>query len=121
MTGRAAAVHVEIKRPTGDAIDVRISGRAEGGVVTELTAALAAVHAEAVRHHVALVEVDLRDVERMSSAGFGALTAWIASVQELPSQIQYRIRVRARRGVEWQRRGLHALRCFAADFVTVVG
>ncbi len=55
----------------------------------------------------------------MSSSCFRTFVTWLSDVQDLPPERQYRIRLRSNATMLWQRRSLHALRCFAHDLVNI--
>ena len=43
----------------------------------------------------------------------------MSEVQDLPAERQYRIRLIANSGMLWQRRSLHALKCFADELIRI--
>ncbi len=55
----------------------------------------------------------------MNSSSFKIFVAWLANVQELPPEKQYKITLRSNPNLHWQRRSLAALSCFAAELVTI--
>ena len=50
---------------------------------------------------------------------FKVFVTWLAQVQELPTEKQYRIHFMSNPNMHWQRRSLAALSCFAVDLVTI--
>ncbi len=55
----------------------------------------------------------------MNSSCFKSFVTWIGEVQDLQPDKQYRIHFRSNPEMLWQRRSLHALRCFAVDLITI--
>jgi hypothetical protein len=53
------------------------------------------------------------------SSCFRSFVSWLSDVQDLPPDQQDRIRRRSNSAMLWQRRSLHALKCFADDLVQV--
>jgi hypothetical protein len=103
----------------GSGITVLLTGNADLDVLTALGALLTEVHARAQGDHVEAVTVDLSKLEFMNSSCFKHFVTWLGNVQELAPEAQYRIHFRSNPSMLWQRRSLHALRCFAADLVTI--
>jgi hypothetical protein len=103
----------------GTRVSVLLRGNADVAALDAVETLLARVHAEASRLGVAEAVVDLKAVELMNSSCFRAFITWIHDVQDLEAGRQYRIRFLSDPGRHWQRRGLHALRAFAVDLVTV--
>lgn len=103
----------------GQAIRLALDGTADVRAVNGLESLFEALHAEALRLKVHEVVVDLRQVEFMNSSCFKRLVSWLACIQDLPSERQYRIRILSDPLRHWQRRSLGALRCFAVDLVRV--
>lgn len=77
------------------------------------------LHAEAQRLGATKVEVDFRELEFMNSSSFKVFVAWLALVQDLAADKQYRIHLRSNPNLHWQRRSLAALSCFAVDLVAI--
>lgn len=103
----------------GRALTVRLTGNAELGARAVLESLLPRVHAEALRLATPEVVVDLTSLEFMSSSCFRTFVTWLSDVQDLPPERQYRIRLRSNASMLWQRRSLHALRCFAHELVDI--
>lgn len=103
----------------GDTITVRFSGNADIRAKEPLEALLVKLHAEAQRVGAKVVAVDFRQLEFMNSSCFKSFVSWIGGVQELPPEKQYRIRFLSNAEMLWQRRSLHALRCFAVDLISI--
>ena len=106
-------------RHTGQTIEVRLSGTADGPANASLDAFLDSVHREGRQRAVGEVRVDLEAVEFMSSSSLKALVAWIGTLHDLPAAERYRIRFRMNPAARWQRRSLHALSMFGGDLVVV--
>jgi hypothetical protein len=77
------------------------------------------LHAEAQRLAVTKVELDFRELEFMNSSSFKVFVSWLAALQDLAPEKQYRIHVRSNPNLHWQRRSLAALSCFAVDLVAI--
>lgn len=108
-------------RTDGPILIVRMTGSAETPAAAELGRFVERVHAEVLRRGVPEVVVDLRDLEFMNSSCLKALVSWLAKLQDLESNRQYRIRFQSDPQKHWQRRSLNALACFAVDLVRVEG
>ncbi len=100
-------------------IEVRLTGNADMAAKDGLDALLPGVHAEAQRMGVHEVRIDFRELEFMNSSCFKSFVSWISDVGELEAKKQYKIRFISKPEMHWQRRSLHALRCFAVDLITV--
>jgi hypothetical protein len=103
----------------GRAIEVRLSGNADLRAIEALEGLLVRLHVEALRLGVERVTVDLRPLEFMNSSCFKGFVTWINEIQSLPDEQRYRLHFRSNAATLWQRRSLHALRCFAVDLITV--
>jgi len=103
----------------GDVLRVRLTGNADLGAKSALQGMLDRVHAEAVRMRLAEVVVDFTGLEFMNSSCFRSFVGWLSDLQDLPPEQQYQVRLLADATVLWQRRSLHALRCFAHDLVRI--
>lgn len=103
----------------GGAVKVLFSGTADMRVNEMLSGFLSAVHGEALRLGVREVSISFRDLEFMNSSCFKSFVVWISEVRELPQEKQYAIRFLSQPGMLWQRRSLHALRCFAVDLISI--
>lgn len=114
----AADISVSAERE-GDAVRVLFRGTADMRVSDALDHVLGAVHAEAQRCGAARVDIDFRDLEFMNSSCFKSFVTWISQVRELEGEKRYAIRFLSRAETLWQRRSLHALRCFAVDLITI--
>ncbi len=103
----------------GDVIDARFSGVAELDGGGQLPLLLKRLHAEALQRKVRQVTVDFSRLEFMNSSCFKGFVTWINEIQELPPETQYRMCIRSNPDFHWQRRSVHALKCFATDLITV--
>ena len=109
-----------VAEPGSDgSVVVRFSGTADMHTIDALDGYLGTVHALALETHAQRVTMDFRKLEFMNSSCFKSFVSWIGRVQELPAAAQYRIEFKSNPQMHWQRRSLNALRCFAADLVTV--
>lgn len=77
------------------------------------------LHEEALRLGTTKVVIDFRELEFMNSSSFKVFVSWLAMVQELPADKQYRIHLLSNPSMHWQRRSLAALSCFAVDLVAI--
>jgi hypothetical protein len=103
----------------GTAITLLLVGDGNMNAIASLEEVLNHLHAEAYRIHAEVVTLDLANLEFMNSACFKKVLAWIDRVQQMDPSSQYRIRFLSNPKVLWQRRSLHALRCFAVDLITL--
>jgi hypothetical protein len=103
----------------GTRIALQLSGTADNAAMDPLDTVLTRVHAEARRLEVADAVIDLRGLEFMSSSCFKSFVTWIADIQELPPPAQYKLKFLSDPARHWQKRSLHALRCFAVELITV--
>lgn len=100
-------------------IRVNLVGDADIRVHAALDAFLASLHAEAQRVSAETVVIDFDRLEFMNSSCFRCFVTWIDAAQALSTSQQYRIHFRSNPERLWQRRSLHALRCFAVDLITI--
>ena len=103
----------------GRILAVKLAGNADLNVKAPLDKFLSSVHDEAQRRRVDEVSVDLRRLEFMNSSCLKSFVWWISTVQEQPSNAQYRITFLSSPSMYWQRRSLNALACLAAELVSV--
>jgi len=101
------------------ALIVRFTGNADLGAKSALEALLPRIHAEALRVGTPEVIIDFTGLEFMNSSCFRSFVSWLSEVQDLPVERQYRIRLIANSGMLWQRRSLHALKCFADELIRI--
>ena len=109
----ATAVHAE------RAITETLTGNADNAAIAALDRALTAVHAAATELAIGEAVVDLRRLEFMNSSCFKSFVTWISDVQELATPRQYKLRFLSDPRMHWQKRSLHALRCFAVELIAV--
>lgn len=100
-------------------IVLRLVGNADMRAIGSLHEALAGLHAEAQRPTVREVTVDFQSLEFMNSSCFKVFATWLLDVRGLAGPARYTIRFLSDPRQHWQRRSLHALRCFAFDLVTL--
>jgi hypothetical protein len=105
----------------GAQILARLGGNADYAAMDALEMLLTRVHAEATRLGITEAVVDLRQLEFMNSSCFKSFVSWISDVQDLEAGKQYKIRFVSNPSMHWQKRSLHALRCFAVELITVEG
>jgi len=100
-------------------IRVCFAGNADLAGREALERLLVKLHDEVIRLSCTEVIVDFHELEFMNSSCFKSFVAWINSVQELETGKQYRIRILSDPAMLWQRRSLHALKCFAVNLIEV--
>src|SRR5262249_49747648 len=103
----------------GKVVRVRFAGNADLTAREALERLLVKLHDEVIRLSCTEVIVDFHELEFMNSSCFKSFVAWINSVQELETGKQYRIRMLSDPAMLWQRRSLHALKCFAVNLIEV--
>jgi anti-anti-sigma factor len=100
-------------------VTARFRGTADVEAKPALDIYVQALHEEARRLVASKVVVDFRELEFMNSSSFKVFVTWLAQVQELPADQQYRIHFVSNPSMHWQRRSLAALSCFAVNLVTI--
>lgn len=100
-------------------LDLRFTGTADIHAIEPLDIYLAAIHAAALGRRTRCVRVDFRRLEFMNSSCFRSFVSWIGYVQDAPLSDRYQIEFQSNPQVHWQRRSLNALRCFAAELVSI--
>ncbi len=103
----------------GRTVVTTFTGVAELNVVDQLASLLHALHERAGELGVEQVVVDFSQLEFMSATCLRSFIGWINQLQELPSSKQYRIRFVANPDQPWQRRSVHALKCFATELISI--
>lgn len=98
---------------------VRCAGTADMHAIEQLDGFLGELHRLALERASRSVSVDLRDLEFMNSSCFKCFVSWIGQVSDLAPGQQYRIEFLSNPQMQWQRRSLNALRCFAMQVVGV--
>lgn len=100
-------------------LTTRFRGTADVEAKPALDHYVEALHEEARRVAASKVVIDFRELEFMNSSSFKVFVTWLAQVQELPAEKQYRIHFVSNPSMHWQRRSLAALSCFAVNLVTI--
>jgi hypothetical protein len=103
----------------GEAMLVRFSGTADLNARDQVETMLTRLHQDVGRLGTRQVVVDFSTLEFMNSSCFKSFVTWINAVQELPQERQYRIRFHSNPRILWQRRSMHALKCFAVNLIDV--
>jgi anti-anti-sigma factor len=103
----------------GGVLTTRFRGTADVEAKPALDNYVEALHHEAKRLEASKVVIDFRELEFMNSSSFKVFVTWLAQVQELPAENQYRIHFVSNPSMHWQRRSLAALSCFAVNLVTI--
>jgi hypothetical protein len=96
-----------------------LAGTADLRAAEELEQFVTELHGAALSAGVSELHVDLRRLEFMSSCCFKSLVSWLGKLEQLPADRQYEVRFLCDPQMMWQRRGIRALTCFAADRVTI--
>jgi hypothetical protein len=96
-----------------------LQGNADIHIIEPLKNFLQAAHQEALRLSVSEVTIDMKQLEFMNSSCFKNFVSWLNSVQELAPEKQYKIKFLSNPAMHWQKRSLHALRCFAVELITI--
>lgn len=102
-----------------ECITVCFEGSADLEVREALQDLLDRLHAEAVRLHTRRVVVDFVKLEFMNSSCFKTFLGWINCVQALEPANQYRVSFIPNERLHWQKRSLHAMRCFAVNLISI--
>ena len=103
----------------GDQIRMVLEGTADTQSRTELDDYINKLHAEAQRLGTKVVHIDLKELEFMNSSCLKIFVAWLAQLNDLGAEKQYKLVMHSNSKLLWQRRSLAALSCFAVDLVTV--
>jgi len=103
----------------GDDVRFALEGTADTQSRVALEKYVDQLHAEALRRAIKVVHVDLRQLEFMNSSSLKVFVAWLARLNDLAPEQQYRLVLHSNPQLLWQRRSLAALSCFAADLVTI--
>jgi hypothetical protein len=102
-----------------DTLEVLVDGSSTSYSPEDLHAYLQELHTECIRLGICRVEVDLRNLEFMNSAGFSTFIDWLMALQAADKAKQYKVHYISSAEHAWQRRGLQALRCIADDLVSI--
>ncbi len=96
-----------------------LSGTADALALAALESLLSQLHDHVLAAHHKTVLLDFTQLGFINSSCFAKLIAWVHRVRLLPEASAYTIRIRTSEKQTWQRRSLHALKCFAVDVVTI--
>jgi len=122
--------HLSVSEPTfsaktvpfgahSDGLRLQLSGTADLRVVWQLQQLLQQLHEKALALKVKEIDVAFMHLEFMNSSCFNSIVNWVSQIQDLPNEMQYHIKFHAEPDMQWQKRCLHALKCFADDLVIV--
>ena len=103
----------------GRSVVATFTGVAEFNVVDPLSSLLHELHHRAQALAVEQVVVDFSGLEFLSATCLRSFITWINQLQELPGDQQYRIQFVANPDQPWQRRSVHALKCFATELISI--
>jgi hypothetical protein len=105
----------------GSTVTGVLEGNADYAAMEAVTTLLTRMHDAMSANGVGEAVVDFRKLEFMNSSCFKCFVSWIAEIQDLDDDKQYKIRLISNPQMHWQKRSLHALRSFAAGIVTLEG
>jgi hypothetical protein len=108
-----------VAEATDDGVEVHFGGSAELTAQAQLQAFLKTMHEEVLRRHGRRVAMDFGNLEFMNSSCFKTFLSWIGDVQQVSAEQRYQVTFVANESRHWQKRSLDALRCFAADLITI--
>ena len=104
----------------GEAVLVtKLVGNADMAAKEGLDGLLPRLHDRALETSTREVVIDMRELEFMNSSCFKSFVTWISALSELEPEKQYKIKLQSKPELHWQRRSLHALRCFAVDLISI--
>jgi hypothetical protein len=103
----------------GAAVVLTCRGSAETRAFSELSAALDAVHRDALYRAAEEVVADVRALEFASSSCLKAFVTWLQRVLALDDAHRYKICFRSNPQHSWQRRSLGAFAEFAGEVVRI--
>jgi len=103
----------------GSTVVLTCRGSAETRAFPDLSAALEAVHRDALDRSARAVIADVRALEFASSSCLKAFVTWLQLVLELDDEHRYKIRFRSNLQHSWQRRSLGAFAEFAGAVVEI--
>jgi hypothetical protein len=110
-TFSACAVH------DGQDIVIRFTGTADVVAQPHLERLFDVVHAQALALGVRLVQVDLRELEFMSSSCIKDMLMWLEKVRK--GETRYLVTFLSSEAHPWQRRSLQPLKQFARGIVSI--
>jgi hypothetical protein len=103
----------------GGVLNARLAGTADLRTRPRLQKFVAGLQAEALRHRVREVVVDVRRLAFMNSSCLKVLVNWIVTVDGLPAASSYRIVFVEDPAQLWQQRGLKALAGLSPERVSI--
>jgi len=103
----------------GTVVSLRLKGDASGDVPEPAERLPPDIHGDATSHATTEANVDLRELEFMSSSCFKCFVTWVTDIQSLDADKQYKLLFRSNPNVGWQKRSLRSLHHFAVDLVTI--
>jgi hypothetical protein len=103
----------------GSILSVQMLGNWDMSGIGPLGAFLTSLQSEVIRLHLPEVVVHFDRVEFMNSSCFKSFVKWVSSLRQLEADKRYKIKFRTNTSLQWQRRSLEALRCFAKTHVTI--
>lgn len=108
-----------VSEATADGVAIHFRGSADLTTQEELRRFLKKMHEEVLRREGRRVAVDFVDLEFMNSSCFKTFLTWIHDVQNVEVDRRYHVTFLSNDSLHWQKRSLNALRCFAADLITI--
>lgn len=100
-------------------LSARFVGTADLETKDDLVAVVRVLQEACLERRPTSVIIDFRELEFMNSSSFKVFVAWLAMVQDLPPERQYKVTLRSNPSLHWQRRSLAALSCFAAELIAI--
>jgi hypothetical protein len=101
----------------GSTLAIELVGTADLDAREDFLAWIHQLHQEMLAAQGKRVEVNLHQLEFMSSMCVNVLVGWLVSIMELPLENQYEVQLLWDKSQLWQRRSVHALRRFAPRIV----
>lgn len=103
--------------PKGATLAVELMGTADLDARQAFFTWMLELHEETLAARCKRVELNLHQLEFMSSMCVNVLVGWLVSIMELPLDEQYVVHLLWDKRQLWQRRSVHALRRFAPRIV----
>jgi hypothetical protein len=105
----------------GSVISLRLRGDASGDALEPFERLLEDIHENALQNATSEANVDIRELEFMSSSCFKCLVTWVTEIQAADEAKQYPLRFASNADIAWQKRSLRSLHFFAVDLVKIEG
>jgi hypothetical protein len=99
---------------------LRLVGNADLRAADALASFIRDAEAAAVAAALAVVTIDLRQLEFMNAVCLRELASWVSRLQAMPDGSRYKLRFVTDKSRHWQRLSLPMLKCFGTELVEVV-